>query len=107
VDARYSGGRWIEVGPPGSSIHIALVPPGEGRAASRSEVHCALATRDIEQEHTRLRALGVDIDPVIGRAGSSRPGLISADISVPDTQPPQVVFRDPEGNRFLLVEVRA
>jgi catechol 2,3-dioxygenase-like lactoylglutathione lyase family enzyme len=106
VDARYSGGRWIEVGPPGTSINIALVPAGEGRATARNEVRCALATRDIEKEHARLRALGVDVDPEIGRTGTRRPGLISADVSVPDTQPPQVVFRDPEGNRFLLVEVR-
>src|SRR5262249_38409365 len=105
-DFTYSGGRWVEVAPPSSSIALPLVPPGEGRAAPHSAVRCALATHDIAKEHARLRELGVDVDPVIGRPGTRRPGLISPDVSVPDTQPPQVVFRDPEGNRFLLVEVR-
>jgi catechol 2,3-dioxygenase-like lactoylglutathione lyase family enzyme len=105
ADARYGGGRWIEVAPPGSPIAIALVPGGEGRSAARNEVRCALATRDIAKEHARLRELGVDIDPEIGRAGTRRPGLVSAEANVPDPQPPQVIFRDPEGNRFLLVEV--
>lgn len=105
TDIAYSGGRWIEVAPPGSSIAIALVPPGEGEPTARNEVHCALATRDIASEHARLRKAGVDIDPVIARPGTRRPGLTSPDVSVPDTQPPQVVFRDPDGNRFLLVEV--
>jgi catechol 2,3-dioxygenase-like lactoylglutathione lyase family enzyme len=105
ADFTYGGGRWIEVAPPESPTAIALVPRGEGRVVARDEVRCALATRDIASAHARLRELGVDIDPEIGRAGTRRAGLISPDISVPDPQPRQVVFRDPEGNRFLLVEV--
>jgi len=105
VDISYGAGRWIEVAPPDSPIALALVPDGEGRAVARDQVRCALATRDITGAHARLRKVGVDIDPEIGRTSTRRPGLISPDVSIPDPQPPQVIFRDPDGNRFLLVEV--
>jgi hypothetical protein len=45
----------------------------------------------------------VDVDPVVGCAGTSRPGLVSPTITVSDPAPPQCCFRDPDGNRFLLV----
>jgi catechol 2,3-dioxygenase-like lactoylglutathione lyase family enzyme len=69
ADFSYGGGRWIEVAPPDSPIAIALVPPGEGRAVPHDQVRCALATRDIASAHSRLRELGVDIDPEVGRIG--------------------------------------
>jgi catechol 2,3-dioxygenase-like lactoylglutathione lyase family enzyme len=104
ADFEYGGGsRWIEVAPPGSAIAIALVPPSEGRSAGGDGAHCALATEDIEAEHATLRARGVDVDPEIGRAGTTRPGLVSLDATVPDPVPPQFFFRDPDGNRFLIV----
>ena len=105
MDASYSGGRWVEVAPPDSSIALALVPGGEGRTGTRDVVCCALSTRDIASAHARLRELGVDVDAEIGRVGTRRAGLISPDVSVSDPQPPQVILRDPDGNRFLLVEV--
>ncbi|HEY4240451.1 MAG TPA: VOC family protein [Kofleriaceae bacterium] len=105
-DFPYAGGRWLEVAPTGSTIALALVPGGEGTAPARDDVRCALTTRDIAAAHARLRDLGVDVDPVIGRVGTQRPGLVVAEVVVPDVQPPQVIFRDSEGNRFLLVEVR-
>jgi catechol 2,3-dioxygenase-like lactoylglutathione lyase family enzyme len=98
------GSRWVEVAPPGSTIAIALVPPSEGESAGGDEAHCALATEDIEADHATLRARGVDVDAEIGRAGTSRPGLVSLDASVPDPVPPQFFFRDPDGNRFLIVQ---
>lgn len=105
MDARYSGGRWVEVAPPDSAIALALVSSAEGSVRSRTEVCCALSTRDITNAHARLRELGVDIDSEVGRVGTKRPGLNAPDVSIPDPQPPQVCFRDPDGNRFLLVEV--
>jgi catechol 2,3-dioxygenase-like lactoylglutathione lyase family enzyme len=40
------GSRWVEVGPPGSAIAIALVPPSEGGTAGGDKTHCVLATAD-------------------------------------------------------------
>lgn len=98
------GHRWIEVAPPGSTIAIALVPTSEGESASAGETRCALSTEDIEVDHARMRANGVDVDAEIGRMGASRPGLFSTQITVKDPMPPQFSFRDPDGNRFLIVE---
>jgi catechol 2,3-dioxygenase-like lactoylglutathione lyase family enzyme len=98
------GNRWIEVAPPGSAIAIALVPPGEGRSAGGDETHCAFATEDIEADHATLRARSVDVDAEIARTGKRRAGLVSLDASVGDPVPPQFFFRDPDGNRFLIVE---
>jgi catechol 2,3-dioxygenase-like lactoylglutathione lyase family enzyme len=98
------GSRWIEVAPPGSMIAIALVPPSEGESARSDEAHCAFATEDIEADHATLRASGVDVDAEIARTGKRRSGLISTEVSVGDPVPPQFFFRDPDGNRFLIVE---
>lgn len=102
-DFPYRGGRWIEVGPPTSTIALALVPQGEGVAADRERTLCAIATTDIDAVHATLQSRGVDVDPVIGRVGSSRPGLFSLDTVVADPMPPQFCFRDVDGNRFLIV----
>jgi catechol 2,3-dioxygenase-like lactoylglutathione lyase family enzyme len=105
VDFVYGGAhRWIEVAPPGSAIAIALVPATEGAPMAGDQAHCAFATTDIEADHDTLRSRGVDVDEGIGRAGTSRPGLLSIDVTVADPMPPQFFFRDPDGNRFLIVE---
>jgi catechol 2,3-dioxygenase-like lactoylglutathione lyase family enzyme len=83
---------------------IALVPPTEGESAGGDVARCALATDDIEADHATLRARGVEVDPEIARAGTARPGLVSTEVSVADPVPPQFFFRDPDGNRFLIVE---
>lgn len=98
------GRRWIEVAPRGSTIAIALVPPSEGRSGAAGEARCALSTEDIEADHAALREAGVDVDAVIGRTGTSRPGLVSTEVTIEDPMPPQFSFRDPDGNRFLIVE---
>ena len=99
-----SGHRWVEVCPRGSAMAIALVPTSEGESAGGDVARCALATADVEADHAQLRAAGVDVDPEIARAGTSRPGLVSTDVTVTDPVPPQFFFRDPDGNRFLVVE---
>jgi catechol 2,3-dioxygenase-like lactoylglutathione lyase family enzyme len=98
------GSRWIEVAPPGATNTIALVPPSEGESARGDETLCAFQTADIEADHARLRATGVDVDAEIARTGTSRPGLVSLAVTVKDPLPPQLYFRDSEGNRFLIVE---
>ncbi|MBB4639042.1 VOC family protein [Longimicrobium terrae] len=103
-DLPYSGGRWVEVAPPGSANVLALVPPSEGRAAATDQTICAFGSTDIDADYATLRARGIDMDAEIGRAGTSRPGLIALDARISDPQPPQFSFRDPDGNRFLIVQ---
>jgi catechol 2,3-dioxygenase-like lactoylglutathione lyase family enzyme len=105
-DFVYGGGsRWVEVMPPGAANAIALVPPSEGRAAGGDATHCALATTDIQADHAAFLARGVDVDPEIAGAGTPRAGLISTSATIPDPVPRQFCFRDPDGNRFLVVQV--
>jgi catechol 2,3-dioxygenase-like lactoylglutathione lyase family enzyme len=98
------GSRWVEVAPSGSTMAIALVPPSEGQSAGRDEAICALTSEDIEADHATLRAAGVEVDEEVSRTGKHRPGLISLDVTIADPVPPQFFFRDPDGNRFLIVE---
>lgn len=105
-DFPYSDGhRWVEVTPPGGTNPIALVAPAEGVAAGGDVVRCALAVGEgnVDDAHAWLVERGVDVDPVVGREGTSRPGLVDPTITVPDVAPPMVCFRDPDGNRFLVV----
>jgi catechol 2,3-dioxygenase-like lactoylglutathione lyase family enzyme len=101
----YGGGiRWLEVAPPGAQNTIALVGPDEGGPPGGDRTYCAFATTDIEADHARLRAQGIDVDDEIARAGVSRAGLHSLTATVPDPVPAQFFFRDPDGNRFLVVQ---
>jgi len=95
-----TGTRWIEVAPPGSMMAIALVAPSEGKSKGGGETHCAFATQDIEADHATLSARGVEV----ARKGTQRSGLISTDVGVGDSVPPQFFFRDIDGNRFLIVQ---
>jgi catechol 2,3-dioxygenase-like lactoylglutathione lyase family enzyme len=76
------GGRWLEVAPPGAATTIALV------GAERAEV--SFTTGDAAADHAALRAAGVDADGELFQAG---PGV-----------PPMFTFRDPDGNRFRVVQ---
>jgi catechol 2,3-dioxygenase-like lactoylglutathione lyase family enzyme len=96
--------RWIEVAPPGAANALALVPPSEGASAGGDVARCAFATADIETAHATLRARGVDVDAVIAQAGTARSGLVSTAVSVENPVPPQFFVRDPDGNRFLIVQ---
>jgi catechol 2,3-dioxygenase-like lactoylglutathione lyase family enzyme len=96
--------RWVEVAPPGAANTIALVPATEGASAGGDVARCALATTDIETDHAALLAHGVDVDAQIARTGTPRVGLVSTEVSVEDPIPAQFFFRDPDGNRFLIVQ---
>jgi catechol 2,3-dioxygenase-like lactoylglutathione lyase family enzyme len=82
LDAPFPGGRWLEVGLPGAETTLALVP-GDALEVS-------LATDDVAADHAALLAAGADADPELIEMG---PGV-----------PPMFTFRDPDGNRFRVVE---
>jgi catechol 2,3-dioxygenase-like lactoylglutathione lyase family enzyme len=99
------GSRWVEVAPPGSAIAIALVPPSEGGTPGGDKTHCALSTDDIDAAHEALRARGVEVDGDVARDGRPRHLLFDTSQRMGNaTVPPMFFFRDPDGNRFLIVE---
>jgi catechol 2,3-dioxygenase-like lactoylglutathione lyase family enzyme len=103
-DFAYGGdNRWVEVAPRDSAVALALVSPAEGAATPTTAAQCAFATNDIDSFVARLRREGIDAEDV-GRAGSTRRGLLSTDVTEDDPVPPQCCFCDPDGNRFLLVQ---
>ena len=81
------GARWIEVAPPGAATSIALVP---GAAGEPGGVEVSFATADARADHAALLAAGVDADAEL--------------ILMGDEVPPMFTFRDPDGNRFRVVE---
>ncbi len=84
-----NGDRWVEVAPVGAATTIALVPPREGDAVG-IEMRTAFTSEDIDADHASLKASGVDVDEEVMRMG--------------DPVPPMFFFRDPDGNKFLLVQ---
>jgi len=72
--------RWLELAPPGEAKTIAPVPPSEGESAGGDVARCAFAT------------------------GVPRSGLVSIEVTIEDPVPAQFFFRDPDGNRFLIVQ---
>jgi catechol 2,3-dioxygenase-like lactoylglutathione lyase family enzyme len=86
VDGFYGeGARWIEVAPPGAATTIALVPSGDVPG-----IEVSFATQNAAADHAELRARGVDADEAL--------------IEMGDFVPPMFTFRDPDGNRFRMVE---
>ncbi len=79
------GQRWIEVAPPGAATTIALVPQG-----SAAGIEVSFATDDAESDHAAMMAKGVEADAELIRMGEG--------------VPPMFAFRDPDGNRFRMVE---
>jgi catechol 2,3-dioxygenase-like lactoylglutathione lyase family enzyme len=87
IDAPFAPGqRWIEVAPPGGQTSLALVP----RDSAPAGIEVSLATGDAEADHVELRTRGVEADPELIQMGSG--------------VPPMFTFRDPDGNRFRMVE---
>jgi catechol 2,3-dioxygenase-like lactoylglutathione lyase family enzyme len=88
LDAPFgAGGRWVEVAPSGAATTIALVPASDG-ASTANEV--SFTTANAEADHAELLRRGVDADAELIRMG--------------DYVPPMFTFRDPDGNRFRMVE---
>jgi catechol 2,3-dioxygenase-like lactoylglutathione lyase family enzyme len=87
MDAPFGqGGRWIEVAPPGATTTVALVP----RESAPAGIEVSFTTRDAEADHTELLGRGVEADAALLRMGAG--------------VPPMFTFRDPDGNRFRMVE---
>jgi catechol 2,3-dioxygenase-like lactoylglutathione lyase family enzyme len=90
TDVPYGEGeRWVEVAPTGAATTIAIVPPREGESAG-IETRVAFTTEDIDSDHADLRARGVEADEAVMRMG--------------DPVPPMFFIRDPDGNRFVIIE---
>jgi catechol 2,3-dioxygenase-like lactoylglutathione lyase family enzyme len=86
IDAPFGPGqRWVEVAPPGAETTIALVPAEAG-----ATIEVSLATRDADADHADLRTAEVDADESVMRMEGG--------------VPPMFTFRDPDGNRFRMVE---
>ena len=88
LDGEFAPGqRWIEVGPGGAETSLALVKATpDGPAGIDTQIR--LTTDDAASAHDALVANGVDVDDEI--------------LPYPV---PMFTFRDPDGNRLVIVEV--
>jgi catechol 2,3-dioxygenase-like lactoylglutathione lyase family enzyme len=88
LDVAYGEGqRWVEVAPPGAPTAIALVLPAVPERTGL-ETGIRFATDDADAAHADLRARGVDTEELLRWEGV----------------PPMFSFRDPDGNRLVIVE---
>jgi catechol 2,3-dioxygenase-like lactoylglutathione lyase family enzyme len=84
-----NGDRWVEVAPPGASTTLAIVAPREGEPVG-IETRVGWTTDDADASHASMQAQGVDVDAEVMRMG--------------EPVPPMYFFRDPDGNKFMVVE---
>jgi catechol 2,3-dioxygenase-like lactoylglutathione lyase family enzyme len=84
-----NGDRWVEVAPPGASTTLAIVAPREGEPVG-IETRVGWTTDDADASHASMLAQGVDVDAEVMRMG--------------EPVPPMYFFRDPDGNKFMVVE---
>jgi catechol 2,3-dioxygenase-like lactoylglutathione lyase family enzyme len=90
TDAPYGeSDRWLEVAPPDGQTSVAIVPPREGDPVG-IETRIGFSTDDVDADHAELRERGVDVDDEVMRMG--------------EDVPPMFFFRDPDGNRYLIVQ---
>jgi len=97
------GYRWVEVYPPSGTTGIALVPPRPEDPIG-VQTGIILNTSDIDATHAHLQASGVDVDSEVARRGAPAEIRIGA-VELVGPVPPMFWFRDPDGNKLLLVEV--
>ena len=85
------GARWIEVAPAGSTTVIALNGPSDQRPGFEPGTMAPFSfdTDDLDAAMAVLAGRGVDFDEPM---------------RMPPPVPPMVYFRDPDGNRMLLVQ---
>ena len=84
------GFRWIEVAPAGAYTVIALVPPmGEDDRQPGGKAPFGFDTPDLEAAMAEFSSRGLEFEDAMGGEGPV---------------PPMAHFRDPDGNRILLVE---
>jgi catechol 2,3-dioxygenase-like lactoylglutathione lyase family enzyme len=101
LDFTYSDGyRWVEVVPPGAITSLNLAPASDGHPAG-IETRVVLNSGDVDADHARLRAAGVDVDEAILRQGDPEMHWGGAALA---GVPPMFRLRDPDGNSFLIVQ---
>ena len=85
------GARWVEVVPPGSATVIALNGPSDQRPGFEPGTMAPFSfeTGDLDAAMAELTARGVEFEEPI---------------RMPPPVPPMAYFRDPDGNRMLLVQ---
>jgi predicted enzyme related to lactoylglutathione lyase len=92
VDLSFGGGsRWTEVAPDAAEVSIAICPPGPGVTPGGKDTGITLQTDDIDRYHAQLWKHGADVDLGVSRYGEA---------------PPLFWFRDPEGNRLMVVQAQ-
>lgn len=90
-----AGARWLEVEPPGGGTRLSLVPSEHAGV----ETGVVFDSADLEADHAALDAHGLagrivrEGDEPIAWAGATLAGV-----------PAMFVFRDPDGNSYLLVQ---
>ena len=82
--------RWVEVAVAGTPTTIALAPPPPGREAGGSQTGICLDTKDVDADHSALKAAGIDVDDEVTRFGGP--------------VPPMFWLRDPDGNSLIVVQ---
>ena len=88
LDLRADAGfRWVTVAAPGAAVSVALIA---GEAAGQ-DTGIRFLVPDAEAEHTAMRERGIEVGDLL-----RWPGV-----------PPMYEFKDPDGNRFEIVEVPA
>src|ERR1700744_1692916 len=92
TDVLFGGGyRWIEVYTPDGTTGIALAPPPPSQdKVEPQQTGITLTTDNIDETHTQMKGLGVDVDAEVSRMGAP--------------VPPMFWFRDPTGHTLMVVE---
>ena len=97
------GYRWVEVYPPNGTAGLALVPPRHGEPKGM-QTGIILNTDDVDAAHAEMQSSGIDVDAEVARVGAPAEIRIGA-VELVGPVPPMFWFRDPDGNRLLVVEV--
>jgi catechol 2,3-dioxygenase-like lactoylglutathione lyase family enzyme len=84
-----NGERWVEVAPVGAATSLALCIPREGEPTG-VDTRVGFTTEDVDADHASMQAQGIEADEAVMRMGAP--------------VPPMFFFRDPDGNRFMIVE---
>jgi catechol 2,3-dioxygenase-like lactoylglutathione lyase family enzyme len=88
MDVDFGPNRWVEVGPVGATTTLALAKGGDGQKPG-IDTGVRLSTDDAAADHESLTAAGVDVDGLLNFGGGV---------------PPMFVFRDPDGNKLVIVQ---
>lgn len=78
--------RWVTVAAPGAAVSVALIGSAGGGLGQDTGIRFMVP--DAEAEHTAMRERGIEVGELL-----RWPGV-----------PPMYEFKDPDGNRFEIVE---